>query len=192
MSRASSDAGPSSLSPAPFAPNERYLHGKTRHPLTVRHVGLLPGASDGQTWIGVEYDDPTHGKGHSGVYKNIQVFQTLQPGAGAFIKYTGKTTPLVAGTSLVDVLEERYGPLGDETAPAQPHTQLQPALTDESVILGSSNAAIVVEAPNMDGVRRRIGRLERLREIGFDGEWVGSLGGTEAKRLLFKERLKGA
>jgi hypothetical protein len=125
------------------------------------------------------------GKGHSGVYKDTQVFQTLQPGAGAFIKYAGKATPLTRGASLVAALEERYGPLGDETPPPQ---QSQ---SDTAVVLGSSNSAIVVEAPGMSGVRQRMGRLERLKEIGFDREWIAKLGGTEPKRLLFKERLKG-
>lgn len=166
-----------------FAINGRYLHAKTRKAVTVRYIGLLPESTDGQTWIGVEYDDPTCGKGHNGTYKGTQVFQTLLPGAGAFIKCTGRTTPLIRGASLIDALEERYGPLGDREKNKGP-------LTDAAVVLGSSNAAIVVEAPNMDGVRSRIGRLERLREIGFDGEWVANLGGTAAKRLLFKERLK--
>jgi len=182
-------AGPS-LSTIPFAVNERYVHTKTHKALTVRYVGQLPGASDGLTWIGVEYDDPACGKGHSGVYKGTQVFQTVQLGAGAFIKFAGKNTPLRRGTSLVDALEERYGALVEDAQKPGADTGKHGSSEDSSVVLGSSNAAIVVEAPNMDAVRRRIGRLERLREIGFDGEWVAILGGSADKRQLFKERLK--
>ncbi|KAG9099354.1 hypothetical protein FS749_001414 [Ceratobasidium sp. UAMH 11750] len=49
----------------------------------------------------------------------------------------------------------------------------------ESVILGSSNGAIVVEAPRMDGVRARISQVERLRRISLDNCDVATPGDLE-------------
>lgn len=169
----------------------RYLHAKTRHPLTVRYVGPLPGDNTENVWLGVEYDDPAHGKGHSGQYKGERVFEAVNPNAGAFIKYVPGATPIVPGGTLVEAIEERYGALNSERPAAVPGQQHQGGSKDEQVVLGSSNSAIIVEAPGMADVRKRIGRLERLKEIGFDGEWVGRLGGTPAERAMFKHRLKG-
>lgn len=162
--------------------NHRYLNAKSHAPLTLRYVGPLPDTD--ATWFGVEYDDAKLGK-HSGDYKGSSFFRTTQPGAGAFIKFPPGSSPLVAGTSLVDALQERYGAL--DASAEEPR---RPAPDTEAVTLGSSNG-IVVEAPGMAEVRKRISRLERLREIGFDGEWVGQLGGSERERGLFRERLKG-
>lgn len=181
------ESSSSALPRSAFLVNQRYLHSKTRHALTIRYIGPLPGAEDGHNWIGVEYDDPSCGKGHSGTYKGVQVFVTTQHGAGAFIKDSGSSTPLIRGPTLVVALEERYGPL-DPQKTASMESNQAPVL--DSVILGSSNASIVVEAPRMDGVRQRIGKLERLREIGFDGEWIVGLGGNDSDRALLAQRLK--
>lgn len=160
--------------------NKRYLNAKTDEPLSLRYIGTLPDTDT--TWLGVEYDDPTRGK-HSGEYKGSHIFQTAQPGAGAFIKSPPGSCPLKQGPTLVEALQERYGSLAGAE-------QTQSTAELEAVTLGSSNG-IIVEAPGMADVRKRISRLERLREIGFDGEWVSELGGSEEERRLFKDRLEG-
>jgi hypothetical protein len=159
----------------------RYINTKTRQPLTLLYIGPLPPNDTGETsgpsassiWLGVEYDDPTHGKGHSGIYNNTQIFNTRQEGAGAFIKYkTG--TELQEGKTFVQAINERYA-LGGGM---------------ESVILGSSNA-VVVEAPGMDGVSKRLRTLERSRQIGLEDELICWVGGSEEERADLGSRLKG-
>ena len=52
----------------------RYINAKNRQPLTLLYIGPLPPNTGAETsgpsattiWLGVEYDDPTYGKGHSG------------------------------------------------------------------------------------------------------------------------------
>jgi hypothetical protein len=143
----------------------RYLHGKTRQPLTLRYIGGLPGSD--ATWLGVEYDDPALGK-HSGVYQGGQVFNCRE-GGGSFIKSVKGA--LAPGKTFAEAIEGRYG-VGEEVS---------------KVILGSSKDGIIVEAPGMDGVQRRLGRLERLREVGLDGEWVCGMGDAHG----LKSRLVG-
>ncbi|KLT41510.1 hypothetical protein CC85DRAFT_119993 [Cutaneotrichosporon oleaginosum] len=160
-----------------YAVGRRYLNARTRAPLTLRYIGALPGLDS--TWLGVEYDDPTRGK-HSGEYNSVQFFR-CHPGAGAFIKYSSASLPLVEGADLVAALEDRYGGLEGEGANGREGADV--------VLLGDSR--IVVEAPGMRDVVRRIGRLERLREVGFENEWVSRLGGSERQRIVLKQRLKG-
>ncbi|BEI81916.1 hypothetical protein CcaverHIS002_0210760 [Cutaneotrichosporon cavernicola] len=158
-----------------YTVGRRYLHARTCTPLTLRYVGPLPGL-DGM-WLGVEYDDPTRGK-HSGEYKGEQIFQAA-PNAGAFIKFAS-ARPLVEGAELVAALQERYGLLEGEDGGRE---------GADAVPLGDSG--IVVEAPGMRDVARRIGRLERLREVGLESEWVTCLGGSEREHKLLRDRLKG-
>jgi len=161
---------------------KRYINTKNRQPLTLLYIGPLPpnnadetsGPSASSIWLGVEYDDPSHGKGHSGTYNTIQIFQTRQEGAGAFIKYkTGNE--LQQGKTFVQAINERYA-LGGGM---------------ESVMLGSSNA-VVVEAPGMDGVSKRLRNLEKLRQIGLEDELICGIGGSEQERLALGSRLKGS
>ena len=60
----------------------------------------------------------------------------------------------------------------------------------ESVILGSSHA-VVVEAPGMDGVSKRLSNLEKLRQIGLEEELICGVGGSEEERADLRSRLKG-
>ncbi len=163
-----------------YTVGRRYLNARTRAPLTLRYVGSLPDLE--ATWLGVEYDDPARGK-HGGEYKGAQIFHTTEPGAGAFIKCPPGSKPLVEGAELIAALQERYGQLEGEGEGAGREGA-------DAVLLGDSG--IVVEAPGMRDVARRIGRLERLREVGFENEWVSSLGGSERERHVLKERLKGS
>ena len=160
---------------------KRYINTKNRQSLTLLYIGPLPpnhadgtsGPSASSVWLGVEYDDPSYGKGHSGTYDNIQIFPTRQEGAGAFIKVkTGNE--LKEGKTFVQAINERYALDGGM----------------ESVILGSSNA-VVVEAPGMDGVSKRLRTLERLRQIGLEDELICGVGGSEEERATLGARLQG-
>jgi hypothetical protein len=169
----------------------RYLNAKTRQPLTLLYIGPLPpissdsdpsSSSSANLWLGVEYDDPTHGKGHSGTYEGIQVFQTRQEGAGAFIRLrTGNE--LVEGATFVQAFRERYGLDSEDDSGA--------AGAGGPLILGSSGSAIVVETPGMEGVQRRLRQLERLKQIGLEDECVCGVGGTEEQRSEMRDRLSG-
>jgi hypothetical protein len=175
----------------------RYLNAKNRQPLTLLYIGPLPpsssidpSASSGSSivqWLGVEYDDPTLGKGHCGVYEGIQVFQTRQHGAGAFIRLrTG--LELIEGKEFVQAFRERYGLDQDQN---QDHDGDEDEASQQSVILGSSGSAIVVEAPGMKAVQERLRHLERLKQIGLEDELVCGVGGTEEQRAEMRARLKG-
>ena len=169
----------------------RYLNGKTRYPLTLRYVGPLPPAAGPitpatppQIWYGVEYDDPSKGKSHSGTHDGIEVFSTRQPGAGAFVK-AGREGVLVKGKTFVEAVEERYGSI-------IPHAESSTSVTPRvRLVLGSSNAGVSVDAPNIDAVRERLGKLERLRQMGLEEEWVRELGGDDETRKVLRERLRG-
>ncbi|WWC62773.1 uncharacterized protein I303_105370 [Kwoniella dejecticola CBS 10117] len=163
-----------------------------------------------QLWLGVEYDNPSHGKGHNGVYKGVQVFKTLEEGSASFLKCphpsdtsgssssSGSTSgPLRGGNSLIDSIEERYGRIIAPKTPTQiyPSSDTEVRKGDESVVLGSSENAIIVEAPNLSSVRERVGRLEKIRNMGFEEEYISSLGadedeGREVRRVL-RHRMRG-
>jgi hypothetical protein len=103
-------------SPGKLAVGKRYINTKNNQSLTLLYIGPLPpsnpserGSSSSTTqWLGVEYDDPEFGKGHSGTYEGLQIFQTRQEGAGAFIKLrTGNE--FVEGKTFIDAIKGRYG-----------------------------------------------------------------------------------
>ncbi|WRT67964.1 uncharacterized protein IL334_004938 [Kwoniella shivajii] len=210
------EAGPSTpTARSRYTVGQRYLHCKTLHPLTLRYIGPLPPsppssfsssasfsdhAGNDTIWLGVEYDSPSHGKGHNGTYKDIKVFDTRENGSGSFVKLVGE--PLKEGRGLIESIQERYGRIiipsnQNET----PNTQNQHTnssvyvqnVEKESIILGSTK--IIVETPNLSNVQERIGRLEKLRNIGFEEEFIGSLGGDDnddgTLRKVLKERMKG-
>lgn len=47
--------------------------------------------------------------------------------------------------------------------------------TRETVVLGSSNGAIQVEAVNLDKIRGKFSNLERLQEVSLDNEGVSQV-----------------
>ena len=171
----------------------RYLHGKTSRPLTLRYIGPLPPiSSDASTsnpgnsviWLGVEYDDPSHGKGHSGTYEGTQVFNTRQQGAGAFVKLSPGA--LKRGPTLVEAIEERYG----DILPRADHIDSDETTKDAGssrLYLGTSSRE--VETPGLAQVQIKVGKLERLREIGLDGRWVDSLGGSKETQKALRNRV---
>jgi hypothetical protein len=175
-----------------YVVGKRYINAKNRQPLTLLYIGPLPpntsndegGPSSDPIWLGVEYDDPSHGKGHSGTYQGTQIFRTKQEGAGAFIRLR-KGDELEQGKTFVQALKERYGyTYGTQSGEGQKEEVV------ESVILGSSSG-IVVEAPGMEGVAKRLRNLEKLRQIGLEDEYICGVGGTEEERLELKQRLRG-
>jgi hypothetical protein len=112
----------------------------------------------------------------------MQVFQTCQEGAGAFIRLrTGNE--LVEGATFVQAFRERYGLDSEDDSGA--------AGAGGPLILGSSGSAIVVETPGMEGVQRRLRQLERLKQIGLEDECVCGVGGTEEQRVEMRNRLRG-
>lgn len=195
----------------------RYLHGKTRSPLTVRYIGPLPptltkgpgsnaerigetshdGPSRLDNWIGVEYDDPSKGK-HSGTYEGRQVFKVRREGAGAFIR--DKPGALIPGKTFVEALEERYGAIAGYVGDNPASIDTRPGETKEDgvalkpssqLVLGSSGGAILVEAPNLDRVKRKMSQLESLKQIGFEDEHIIELGGNEDTKSILRVRVKG-
>ena len=179
----------------------RYLHAKSHLPVTLRYVGPLPplsslketvdlagsvglaGPSAAPIWLGIEYDDPAHGK-HSGTFQDQQVFAVRQEGSGAFVKLSAGARPLIDGPTFVEVFEERYGHIDPAVLPDGDY------LATESIIkLGSSG--IDVEAPGLEEVQRRIGKLEKLREVGLESRWIPRLGATPELKETMRQRLRG-
>lgn len=50
--------------------------------------------------------------------------------------------------------------------------QLHGGHSQETVLLGSSQGTIQVEAVNLDKIRSKLSKLSALREVSFDGEMV--------------------
>ena len=189
------------LEPTEHIEGNRYLHGKTSKAVTLRYIGPLPpttlsstappttSPSAGATiWLGIEYDDASQGK-HSGIFQGNQVFKVKAEGAGAFIK--ASPGALKKGPTLIEALQERYGsllPTGKGAADRNEKPGRNGGIA-ERVALGASG--IMVDAPGLSAVQARIGRLERLREVGLDYEWVSELGGTDEQREAMRSRLKG-
>jgi hypothetical protein len=154
----------------PYQTNRRYLHVASGLPLTLRYVGGLPNTSS--LWLGVEWDNAARGK-HSGTYKGQEVFATRVPGGGSFIKYSPETSsvaPLLeAGPSFVDVINERYAHADSKGFTGEM----------ETVVLGSSNGNIIVEAPRLDKIRQKLTNLENLKEAALEGFWISEAGQGE-------------
>lgn len=172
----------------------RYLNTKNRQPLTLRYIGPLPPATSASTssssstpqWLGVEYDDPAHGKGHSGTYEGQQVFKSVQDGAGAFIR-ARKGDELESGPTLIQAIKERYD-LDVDLAASNNSNRREGR---GGVVLGGSGSAIIVEAPGMEEVQKRLKNLDRLRQMGLEGRYISAVGGDKDERAGFRQRLKG-
>ncbi|KAL1741359.1 hypothetical protein HDZ31DRAFT_45613 [Schizophyllum fasciatum] len=121
---------------------------------TVRFLGPVYGTQG--TWIGVEWDDPSRGK-HSGTKDGIAYFTCSIPDSGSFIRPSSKIS---YGVSFLEALKAKY---------IEAYHGKQ-----ETIILGSSNGAIEVEAVNLDKIRGKFADLTRLREVSLDNELVAS------------------
>ncbi|THH06709.1 hypothetical protein EW145_g3896 [Phellinidium pouzarii] len=137
------------------------------HTGTIRYIGEVQDTRG--IWLGIEWDDPARGK-HSGqkdgrqLVSPFSIFSLRVAGTGSFIR----PSPSISyGQSFLHALISKYVDL--------PHTTGH----KETVILGSSNGAIEVEAVGLDKVRAKLARFERLREISLDVDevaWADPLG----------------
>ncbi|KAG8935064.1 hypothetical protein FRC01_009104 [Tulasnella sp. 417] len=130
------------------------------HRCTVRYIGPVP-PFQGE-WLGVEWDDPSRGK-HDGTKDGIRYFSCIAPGTpGSFIR---DSPALSQGTTFLAALAQKYMDFNQA-----PNGQV------DTVVLGSSGGAIVVEAPRLTGVRQRLARLDALRVVSLDDELVSNPG----------------
>ncbi|KAG6862063.1 hypothetical protein C0995_007193 [Termitomyces sp. Mi166 len=117
---------------------------------TVKYTGPVEGTSG--TWLGIEWDDHARGK-HDGVKDGKRYFTCRVQNSGSFIR----PSPNVSyGRSFLEALTSKYV----ET----PHG----SVSQEKVVLGSSQGSIVVEAVNLDKIRGKLADLGRLREVSLD------------------------
>ncbi|KAF8077772.1 hypothetical protein FPV67DRAFT_1402566 [Lyophyllum atratum] len=121
---------------------------------TVRFVGNVDNTSG--TWLGIEWDDPSRGK-HDGIKDGKRYFTCRVQNSGSFIRPSAN---IFHGRSFLEALASKYIeiPHGSES--------------QESVVLGSSQGAIVVEAVRLDKIRGNLSNLGRLREVSLDNQDV--------------------
>ncbi|TFK30063.1 outer arm dynein light chain 1 [Coprinopsis marcescibilis] len=140
--------------PPPIPLGTRILHnGQTG---TVKYVGPVDGTTG--IWLGIDWDDPERGK-HDGSKDNKRYFTARNPHSGSFIR---RSANLQCGVSFLDAIRSKY--LED----------LHGGQKLETVILGSSQGAIEVEAVNLDKIRSKLARLDRLRAVSLDSTLVSS------------------
>ena len=101
------------------------------------------------------------------------------PGAGSFIR---QTPAIKYGTTFKRALLSKYV------------EDLRGSQGQEFVVLGSSKGAIEVEAVNLDKIRNKLSRVEKLREVSLDGESVASAGppgeiGKLCPSMRFRNRI---
>ncbi|PLW12434.1 hypothetical protein PCANC_19155 [Puccinia coronata f. sp. avenae] len=129
-----------------------------QHVGTVRFCGSVEGQDPVQTWLGIEWDDPTRGK-HSGQFKNgPALFQTSIPNSGTFMKPSKR---LGTGRSFLTALKEKY--LDQELL--NPHSHLHQA----------SNIA-QTEEDDMRKVALRFSQLDQLRLVGLESAKINGAG----------------
>lgn len=81
-----------------------------------------------------------------------------------------------AGSFIRPLPSLQYGKTFLEAVTGKYIEQLHGSHAQETVILGSSNGAIQVEAINLDKIRGKFANLERLREVSLDKENVSGAG----------------
>lgn len=172
-----------------LAIGQRYLHISKGQlvPVTVRAIlpsqsaAAEPGPSSSASrgdLVGIEYDTPALGK-HSGTLDGREIFKTRKEGAGSFIKYNDKAQKgLYRGYTLVEALMERYG------VEIPFHSASRAWGTNEMLENSGKGGAVEgarlangreIEMPNMDGVARRVARLDRLQHAGLEGYRIWGL-----------------
>lgn len=87
------------------------------------------------------------------------------PTSGSFIR---PSAHLNFGRPFLEALLDKY-------------IEVQHGSQQETVLLGSSNGAIQVEAVNLDKIRAKFSNIARLKEISLDGEAVSSSGEDATK-----------
>ncbi|KAG8800092.1 hypothetical protein FRC16_003748 [Serendipita sp. 398] len=126
---------------------------------TIRFVGTIEG-KPGQ-WLGIEWDDPSRGKG-DGSINGLRYFQSRSPTGASFLRPSAPS--LHFGRTFIAALREKY--LED----------LHATSTKEAIVLGSSDGAIEVEAVDMNKVRNKFAQLEKLKEVGLENYMISKAG----------------
>ena len=103
----------------------------------------------------------------SQLYTPFNLQRLRSENAGSFIR---PTTHLVYGVSFLTALTSKYV------------EALHGSDTQETVVLGSSQGTIEVEAVSLDKVRQKFARLDQLREISL--EHANVVKGDEPGRIL--------
>lgn len=126
---------------------------------TIRHVGPLVGKK-GQ-WLGIEWDDGQRGK-NDGSIDGTRYFTAKSPTGASFLRATAPSLHL--GRTFTEALRDKY---------------IEERYDDskvESVVLGSSDGAIEVEAVNLNKVRSKFAQLSKLKEVGLENYMIGKAG----------------
>ncbi|KAG8839223.1 hypothetical protein FRC18_000079 [Serendipita sp. 400] len=126
---------------------------------TIRFVGTIEG-KPGQ-WLGIEWDDPSRGKG-DGSINGLRYFQSRSPTGASFLRPSAPS--LHFGRTFIAALREKY--LED----------LHATSIKEAIVLGSSDGAIEVEAVDMNKVRNKFAQLEKLKEVGLENYMISKAG----------------
>ncbi|KAG8734223.1 hypothetical protein FRC11_008124 [Ceratobasidium sp. 423] len=126
---------------------------------TVLFIGDVTGTTG--TWLGIEWDDVTKRGKHSGERNGVKYFTCRAPNSGSFVR--SNTPGLTRGVGLDAALVSKY---------------IDTFQSDgvETVVLGSSNGAILVEGPRLDKVRAKFSQIERLRTISLNKYDVSNAG----------------
>ncbi|KAH8826871.1 CAP Gly-rich domain-containing protein [Flagelloscypha sp. PMI_526] len=124
---------------------------------TICYYGPVDGASG--LWLGIDWDIPERGK-HDGSKDGKRYFSSRFPSSGSFLRLSPQVQ---FGRPFIVALLDKY---------VESYHGSQP----ESVILGSSNGSIQVEAVNLDKIRAKFSNVGRLKEISLHGELVSFAG----------------
>ncbi|KAG8937313.1 hypothetical protein FRC02_000083 [Tulasnella sp. 418] len=135
---------------------------------TIGYVGPIEGSNG--VWIGVDWDDPKRGK-HDGTHNDIRYFSCRLRNSQSASFIRPSISGLSYGKPFLEALNEKY----------IDHTLVEEGKV-EQVVLGSSQGAILVEAPKLSQVRQRLSNLGKLRFVSLDGEGVCSSGGIGSIR----------
>ncbi|CAE6451245.1 unnamed protein product [Rhizoctonia solani] len=134
---------------------------------TILFIGDVAGITG--TWLGIEWDDGAKRGKHSGERNGVKYFTCRTPNSGSFVR--PNAPDLTRGVGLDAALISKY---------------IDTFQSDgvETVVLGSSNGAILVEGPRLDKVRAKFSRIERLRAISLDKYDVSNVGDPQVVSKL--------
>ncbi|RDB21426.1 Tubulin-specific chaperone E [Hypsizygus marmoreus] len=119
---------------------------------TVRFVGKVDNTTG--IWLGVEWDDPRRGR-HDGTKDGKRYFTCRIRNSGSFVR---PSAHISYGRSFLEALTAKY---------IEPFHGSE---SQETVVLGSSHGAVMVEAVRLDKIRGKLANLEKLHEVSLDNE----------------------
>ncbi|CAE6422825.1 unnamed protein product [Rhizoctonia solani] len=134
---------------------------------TILFIGDVAGTAG--TWLGIEWDEGSKRGKHSGERNGVQYFTCCIPNSGSFVRPNtpGLTTGVGFDTALISKYIDTFQSDGVE-----------------SVVLGSSNGAILVEGPRLNKVRAKFSQIERLRSISLNKYDVSNVGNPQVAAKL--------